>query len=57
MILAGVLLKPVGYGLHRDFPELFKFDFSYGVVWVALSLVCGLFVSLACTYIIIILLL
>ena len=48
MVLAGVLLKLVGYGLLRAFPVLFKFGFKFGVVWVALSLVGGLFVSLFC---------
>jgi len=54
MILTGVLLKLGGYGLHRVFPVLLKFGFRFVVVWVALSLVGGLFVSLACTNIIII---
>jgi len=48
MILAGVLLKLGGYGLLRVFPVLFKFGFRFDVVWVALSLVGGLFVSLFC---------
>ena len=48
MILAGVLLKLGGYGLLRAFPVLFRFGFKFGVVWVALSLVGGLFVSLFC---------
>nr|QXT44201.1 NADH dehydrogenase subunit 4 [Anenteotermes sp. A JRA-2021a] len=48
MILAGVLLKLGGYGLLRVFPVLFKFGFVFGIVWVALSLVGGLFVSLFC---------
>nr|YP_009350632.1 NADH dehydrogenase subunit 4 [Bulbitermes laticephalus]AQP27508.1 NADH dehydrogenase subunit 4 [Bulbitermes laticephalus] len=48
MILAGVLLKLGGYGLLRVFPVLFKFGFKFGVVWIALSLVGGLFVSLFC---------
>jgi len=48
MILAGVLLKLGGYGLLRVFPMLFKFGLRFGVVWVALSLVGGLFVTLFC---------
>jgi NADH-ubiquinone oxidoreductase chain 4 len=48
MILAGVLLKLGGYGLLRVFPVLFKFGFKFGVVWVALSLIGGIFVSLFC---------
>nr|AIY61992.1 NADH dehydrogenase subunit 4 [Silvestritermes holmgreni]AQP29281.1 NADH dehydrogenase subunit 4 [Silvestritermes heyeri] len=48
MILAGVLLKLGGYGLLRVFPVLFKIGFKFSIVWVALSLVGGLFVSLFC---------
>jgi len=47
MILAGVLLKLGGYSL-RVFPLLFKFGFRFGVIWVALSLVGDLFVTLFC---------
>jgi len=48
IILASVLLKLGGYGLLCVFLVLFKFGFRFGVVWVALSLVGGLFVSLFC---------
>ena len=48
MILDGVLLKLGGYGFLCVFCVLFKFGFRFGVVWVALSLVGGLFVSLFC---------
>ena len=47
MILAGVLLKLGGYSL-RVFLVLFRFRFRFGIIWVALSLVGGLFVSLFC---------
>ena len=48
--MVGVLLKlgRGGYGLPRVFHILFKFGFRFGIVWVALSLVGGLFVSLFC---------
>lgn len=46
--MAGVLLKLGGYGLLRVFPVLYKFGFRFGVVWVSLRLVGGLFVSLFC---------
>jgi len=41
-------LKLGGYGLLRVFHVLFKFGFKFGIVWVALSLVGGLFVSFFC---------
>nr|YP_009351243.1 NADH dehydrogenase subunit 4 [Odontotermes javanicus]AQP28990.1 NADH dehydrogenase subunit 4 [Odontotermes javanicus] len=48
MILAGVLLKLGGYGLVRVFPLLFSFGFVFSFVWISLSLVGGVFVSLFC---------
>nr|URX52963.1 NADH dehydrogenase subunit 4 [Glyptotermes sp. 7 AB-2022a] len=47
MILAGVLLKLGGYGLLRVFPILVKF-FSFGFIWISISLVGGFLVSLIC---------
>jgi NADH-ubiquinone oxidoreductase chain 4 len=48
MIMAGVLLKLGGYGLLHVFPVLFRFGFGFSVIWIVLSLVGGLFVSLFC---------
>nr|QWL25016.1 NADH dehydrogenase subunit 4 [Cryptotermes brevis] len=47
MILAGVLLKLGGYGLLRVFPVLVKF-ISFGFIWVSVSLIGGVLVSLIC---------
>nr|AIY62161.1 NADH dehydrogenase subunit 4 [Glyptotermes sp. B TB-2014] len=47
MILAGVLLKLGGYGLLRVFPVLVNF-FGFGYIWVSVSLVGGILVSLVC---------
>jgi NADH:ubiquinone oxidoreductase subunit 4 (subunit M) len=46
IILTGVMLKVGGYGLLLVFPVLLKFGFWFCVVWIALSLVGGLFLSL-----------
>nr|URX53429.1 NADH dehydrogenase subunit 4 [Rugitermes unicolor] len=47
MILAGVLLKLGGYGLLRIFPILVSF-FSWGFIWITISLLGGFLVSLIC---------
>nr|QAX91267.1 NADH dehydrogenase subunit 4 [Parrhinotermes sp. A MW-2019] len=48
MILAGVLLKLGGYGLFRVFPLLVSSFFGFSFIWVVISLVGGIFVSLYC---------
>nr|AVE15667.1 NADH dehydrogenase subunit 4 [Haania sp. JZ-2017] len=48
MILAGVLLKLGGYGLLRMFEFLLKMNLMFGVIWMKISLIGGLFISLMC---------
>nr|YP_009250761.1 NADH dehydrogenase subunit 4 [Rhinotermes hispidus]AMX23114.1 NADH dehydrogenase subunit 4 [Rhinotermes hispidus]URH16770.1 NADH dehydrogenase subunit 4 [Rhinotermes hispidus] len=48
MVLAGILLKLGGYGLFRVFPLLISNFFGFGFVWIVISLVGGVFVSLFC---------
>nr|YP_010384945.1 NADH dehydrogenase subunit 4 [Arcotheres purpureus]UPL64942.1 NADH dehydrogenase subunit 4 [Arcotheres purpureus] len=48
MILAGVLLKLGGYGLIRVLPLFQKISLMYSWLWVSVSLVGGLIISLLC---------
>uniref|UniRef100_UPI003000FB06 NADH dehydrogenase subunit 4 n=1 Tax=Perlodinella shennongjia TaxID=3111799 RepID=UPI003000FB06 len=48
MILAGVLLKLGGYGLLRIFKVLILSGLMFNYVWVGISLVGGVLVSLIC---------
>nr|YP_009630375.1 NADH dehydrogenase subunit 4 [Antarctoperla michaelseni]QBP33878.1 NADH dehydrogenase subunit 4 [Antarctoperla michaelseni] len=48
MILAGVLLKLGGYGLLRVFKVLVLSGLAYNFVWIGISLVGGVLVSLIC---------
>nr|YP_009630388.1 NADH dehydrogenase subunit 4 [Neuroperla schedingi]QBP33903.1 NADH dehydrogenase subunit 4 [Neuroperla schedingi] len=48
MILAGVLLKLGGYGLLRVFKVLIISGLAFNFVWIGISLVGGVLVSLIC---------
>nr|YP_010555043.1 NADH dehydrogenase subunit 4 [Schizodactylus jimo]UYR20458.1 NADH dehydrogenase subunit 4 [Schizodactylus jimo] len=48
MILAGVLLKLGGYGLLRMYSFLMMVGLKYNFVWVGISLVGGVLISLIC---------
>nr|YP_009171495.1 NADH dehydrogenase subunit 4 [Cyphoderris monstrosa]AJW76325.1 NADH dehydrogenase subunit 4 [Cyphoderris monstrosa] len=48
MILAGVLLKLGGYGLLRVYKVLILSGLKYNFIWVGISLVGGVLVSLVC---------
>nr|AQM39897.1 NADH dehydrogenase subunit 4 [Diestramima sp. ZJZ-2017] len=48
MILAGVLLKLGGYGLLRIYKILMNMGLLYNFVWISLSLIGGVLISLVC---------
>nr|YP_010508524.1 NADH dehydrogenase subunit 4 [Zeugodacus mukiae]UXG57124.1 NADH dehydrogenase subunit 4 [Zeugodacus mukiae] len=48
MILAGIMLKLGGYGLLRVFSFLQMSGIKYNYVWVSISLVGGVLISLVC---------
>nr|YP_009663924.1 NADH dehydrogenase subunit 4 [Synthesiomyia nudiseta]QCW07957.1 NADH dehydrogenase subunit 4 [Synthesiomyia nudiseta] len=48
MILAGIMLKLGGYGLLRIFPFLQLLGLKFNFIWISISLVGGVLVSLVC---------
>nr|UJG45314.1 NADH dehydrogenase subunit 4 [Anthomyia procellaris] len=48
MILAGIMLKLGGYGLLRVFPFLQLMNLKFNFIWISISLVGGVLVSLIC---------
>nr|YP_010046720.1 NADH dehydrogenase subunit 4 [Aedes alternans]QPJ78664.1 NADH dehydrogenase subunit 4 [Aedes alternans] len=50
MILAGVLLKLGGYGLLRVFSMLQILGMKFNMVWISISLIGGVLVSLICLW-------
>nr|QWQ55659.1 NADH dehydrogenase subunit 4 [Zichya tenggerensis] len=50
MILAGVLLKLGGYGLLRVYSMMISMGLKYNYIWISISLVGGVLVSLICLY-------
>nr|QNE85578.1 NADH dehydrogenase subunit 4 [Pegomya bicolor] len=48
MILAGIMLKLGGYGMLRVFPFLQLMSLKFNFIWVSVSLIGGVLVSLIC---------
>nr|YP_009228835.1 NADH dehydrogenase subunit 4 [Calliphora chinghaiensis]ALS20018.1 NADH dehydrogenase subunit 4 [Calliphora chinghaiensis] len=48
MILAGIMLKLGGYGLLRVFPFLQMMGLKFNFIWISISLLGGVLVSLIC---------
>nr|YP_006460277.1 NADH dehydrogenase subunit 4 [Papilio machaon]ADI75338.1 NADH dehydrogenase subunit 4 [Papilio machaon] len=48
MILAGIMLKLGGYGLFRVMIIFQKINMKYSLIWVIISLLGGLYISLNC---------
>nr|QLY89609.1 NADH dehydrogenase subunit 4 [Rachispoda cryptochaeta] len=48
MILAGIMLKLGGYGLLRVFPFIQTLGLKFNFIWISISLVGGVLISLVC---------